>query len=107
MNIGNFYLDTGDAVSTWTLEPAQVEGVSNAYIIKGNDQTLGLDGSNNMAWTSDKSVWQLVTREERIAYMQANASEENPIDATFLIQDPGFANENLRRNAWEWQRDGG
>ena len=107
MNIGNFYLDTGDGVSTWTLEPAQVEGVSNAYIIKGNDQTLGLDGSNNMAWTSDKSVWQLVTREERIAYMQANASEENPIDATFLIQDPGFANENLRRNAWEWQRDGG
>jgi hypothetical protein len=108
MNIGNFYLDTGDPRSYWTIEPTQVDGVTNAYTIKGGDNGfLGLDANDNLAWTEDKSVWQLVTREERIAYLVENATEENPIDATFLLADPSFANENERANQWQWQRNGG
>lgn len=108
MNASNFYLDTGDAVTAWTFEPKTVDGVTNAYTIKSGTQVLGLDGNDNMAWTSDKSTWQLVTREERLNYLKNNATETNPIDATFLIQDPGFANANERRSSWTtWKRDGG
>ena len=108
MNASNFYLDTGDAVTAWTFEPKTVDGVTNAYTIKSGTQVLGLDGNDNMAWTSDKSTWQLVTREERLNYLKDNATETNPIDATFLIQDPGFANANERRSSWTtWKRDGG
>ena len=107
MNISNFYLDTNDDRSYWTLEPVDVEGISNAYTIKGGDQTLGLDENDNLAWTESKSVWQLVTREERIKYLTETATEENPIDATFLLADPSFANENERAAQWVWQRDGG
>jgi hypothetical protein len=108
MNSSNFYLDTGDGVTAWTLEPKTVEGVSNAYTIKAGDQVLGLDENENIALgTDNKSTWQLVTRAERVAYLKANGSVENPVDATFLIMDPGFANENERANAWIWERDGG
>ena len=107
MNISNFYLDTNDGKSYWTIEPVQVEGVSNAYTIKGDGQVLGLDGNDNLAWTNSKSVWQLVTREERIEYLVQTATDENPIDATFLLADPSFANENERASQWEWQRNGG
>ena len=107
MNISNFYLDTNDGKSYWTIEPVQVEGVSNAYTIKGDGQVLGLDENDNLAWTNSKSVWQLVTREERIEYLVQTATDENPIDATFLLADPSFANENERASQWEWQRNGG
>lgn len=107
MNISNFYLDTNDGKSYWTIEPVEVEGVCNAYTIKGDGQVLGLDGNDNLAWTNSKSVWQLVTREERIEYLVQTATDENPIDATFLLADPSFANENERASQWEWQRNGG
>ena len=108
MNASNFYLDTSDGVTTWTIEPKTVNGVTNAYTIKSGDQILGLDDNDNLAMGTDaKSTWQLVTRAERIEYLEANASEQNPLDATFLIMDPSFANENERRNAWQWSRDGG
>ena len=107
MNISNFYLDTTDGRSHWTLEPTNVEGVSNAYTIKGDDQVLGLDENDNLAWTNNKSVWQLVTREERIEYLIQTATDENPLDATFLLADPSFANANERASQWVWQRNGG
>ena len=107
MNSSNFYLDTGDDVTVWTIEPKTVDGVTNAYTIKAGDQILGLDENENIAWTDVKSTWQLVTRADRLAYLKANASAENPIDATFLIMDPGFTNENERGGAWKWEQDGG
>ena len=107
MNASNFYLDTGDGLTVWTIEPKTVDGVTNAYTIKSGDQVLGLDENDNLAWTTDKSTWQFVTREDRVNYLTANATEANPIDATFFIQDPSFANENDRRSAWQWNRTGG
>ena len=108
MNASNFYLDTNDGVTAWTIEAKTVDGVTNTYTIKSGDQLLGLDGNNYLALGVDtKTTWQLVTRAERLAYLKANASAENPIDATFLIMDPGFTNENERGGAWKWEQDGG
>ena len=108
MNSSNFYLDTQDGVTAWTFEPKTVNGMTNAYTIKAGNQVLGLDNNDNLSLgTIQKSTWQLVTRAERIAYLEANATETSPIDATFLIQDPGFANANERASAWAWARNGG
>ena len=107
MNASNFYLDTTDGVTAWTFEPIEVQGMTNAYIIKCGGKILGLDNNDNLAGSTNKRIWQLVTRAERIAYLQANATETNPIDATFLIQDPGFANANERASSWVWNRNAG
>ena len=58
------------------------------------------------------NVWQLVTREERIAYMEKNATKDNPIDATFLVTNPGFYFYNGGRGeaytaGWTISRTGG
>ncbi len=107
MNGSNFYLDTPDAVTAWTIEEKEASDVTNAYTIKFGDQVLGLDDSDNLAFTDSKSTWQLVTRAERVAYLEANASADNPIDATFLINDPSFANANERASSWVWDQNGG
>ena len=107
MNASNFYLDTSQDVTAWTIEPIEVQGMTNAYIIKCGGKILGLDNNDNLAGSTNKRIWQLVTRAERIAYLQANATKTNPIDATFLIQDPGFANANERASSWVWNRNGG
>ena len=107
MNGSNFYLDTPDAVTAWTIEAKEASDVTNAYTIKFGDQVLSVNASNKLDYGAEANTWQFVTREERIAYLEENASVDNPVDATFLIQDPGFANENSRANAWTWARNGG
>lgn len=108
MNSSNFYLDTNKAVTAWTFEPKTVNGVTNTYTIKADGQVLGLNNNDNLALgNSNNSTWQLVTRAQRLAYLEANATEDNPLDATFLIMDPSFANANERASAWVWNRNGG
>ncbi len=60
-----------------------------------------------------RSVWQLVSRDERISVMQANASADTPQDASWLIPDADFAWNNNRESKWaqldfvkEGQEDG-
>ena len=74
--------------------------------------TIG-DGTNYLVWdgtgttsvsytstapTDDKGYWQLVTRANLIANL-SNATESNPIDATFFIGDPDF-NRNVYPRPW-------
>lgn len=107
MNGSNFYLDTPDAVTAWTIEAKEASDVTNAYTIKFGDQVLSVNASKKLDYGAEANTWQFVTRDERIAYLEENASVDNPVDATFLIQDPGFAHENSRANAWTWARNGG
>ena len=108
MNASNFYLDTSDALTTWTLDPVVNAEGQKGYLIKDGDRVLSLNDDDNLDWDKEKgTIWQLVTREDRIKYLKKNASEENPLDATFLIMDPSFANENERAASWEWNQNGG
>ena len=91
----NGYMDTGRPVSAWTLTP--VDGVSNGYTIESNGTKLGVNLTNNLL-TKDGSgavVWQLVTAEERLAKLVAQAPDvkaDAPVDITWMI--PG-ANINI------------
>ncbi|WP_027454447.1 FIVAR domain-containing protein [Xylanibacter brevis] len=111
MNISNFYLDTQSDVSAWKLEKLNTNEGVIAYQIKADDgRVLSLNNDNNLDWNTGRAAeWQLVTKADRIKFMKENASEENPIDATFLISDPRFVNENERAAAWNWDMnlDGG
>ena len=107
MNISNFYLDTNDGASAWKVEKIETENGIVAYQIKADDgRVLSLNNDKNLDWnTGNADVWQFVTKAERIKYMKKNATEESPIDATFLINDPRFVNENERAASWSWNID--
>jgi len=112
MNGSNWYLDTGDDVTAWTFNAITKEGVSNAYQIKYGDEWLhATPESENYQLIRNnveaRATWQIVTREERLNYLVANATPENPIDATFLIQGHNLANEDSRVGSWiEVKNDG-
>lgn len=107
MNASNLYLDTGDAVTQWILEPANDAGVSNAfricaytgdypYLNVGDDGWLALQEGNN----DDDGIWQLVTKEERLEYMKQQAELNGSADASWLIGAPNFADRDERFSKW-------
>jgi hypothetical protein len=100
---GGVYTDQG--ASEWIFTQVNRQDGVIAYIIscdKGNlfftgDGTIvDIDPENGVG---DNNQWVLVTLDDRLATLKA-ASETNPVDATFLIKDPNFSRNNLRKNAW-------
>ena len=105
INGHNFYLDTGDAVTKWNLEPTTVAGVTNTYKIFTDDEhylnTNDEGILDDFGWSEN---WQLVTKEQRLADL-ATATKANPKDATWLIGGHDFANQDERNN-WEVIQEG-
>ncbi|MBQ8466212.1 MAG: hypothetical protein IJ546_00785 [Prevotella sp.] len=128
INRDNYYLDNNDD-HVWVIE-AKSGSVSNAVTIKSDSKYLTADSytagkpSNNLynvgepntaQWylnnpeNSTNGTWQIVTREERLAKM-VEVGATQPVDATWLIQGPDFANNDKRYDNWtrkgSWARGG-
>ena len=92
---GLLYWDMpAENVGAWDISPADNFRSIHGYWLECDAMVLGAD--NNLL-TTDKdknSVWQLVTREERIADAKAKASVEHPVDVTWLIDAPDLATKN-------------
>ena len=92
---GLLYWDMpAENVGAWDISPADNFQSIHGYWLECDAMVLGAD--NNLL-TTDKdknSVWQLVTREERIADAKAKASIEHPVDVTWLIDAPDLATKN-------------
>lgn len=98
----NGYVDNGDANQNWTFEA--VEGQTNVYKLSTGTAYLYADaGATTTSVGADPGTeyayWKLVTRADRIADLKANASKENPIDATFLLTNPNF-DRNCNTSMW-------
>ena len=92
---GLLYWDMpAENVGAWDISPADNFQSIHGYWLECDAMVLGAD--NNLLTTNkDKnSVWQLVTREERIADAKAKASVEHPVDVTWLIDTPDLATKN-------------
>ena len=107
INGDGFYFDTNKPVTSWQFTPIAVDGITNAYTIECEFATLGADANNYLrAIDLGAMTWQVVTLEERMQYVQDNASATNPIDVTFLVNNPDLSNNNERNN-WVVTREGG
>lgn len=66
---------------------------------------LGYDGVNTVLSLNltnpdaPEAQWEVVTREDLLATL-TDATADNPIEATFMIQGADFNHNDLRRNAW-------
>ena len=92
---GLLYWDMpAENVGAWDISPADNFQSIHGYWLECDAMVLGAD--NNLL-TTDKdknSVWQLITREERIADAKAKATVEHPVDVTWLIDAPDLATKN-------------
>ena len=50
--------------------------------------------------TDERAAWQLVTLQDRYMLLR-NATEDAPVDATFLISGADFGRNDIRNNAWK------
>ena len=115
----NLYLDNAAAVP-WTFTPKNAASVSNAFTISNSDKYLNASSDdrtnhndyrsrtgNLLNWDGGtRNTWQIVTREEREAYIIANATEETPMNATYLVGLPNLT-LTIVANGWTVSRDGG
>jgi hypothetical protein len=50
--------------------------------------------------TNERAAWQLVSSQDRFAILR-NATEDTPVDATFLISGSDFGRNDTRNTAWK------
>ncbi len=76
INGSNLYMDTGDGVTNWIFTPIDVQGLTNCYALTTpGGKVLGAkaDGwatSDAAAIAENGNIWQLVSREQRLAAMK-------------------------------------
>lgn len=97
--LGNNGFMDGESATyfTFTEVTGRGDGVK-AYYIQDGTNNLAYSGSGTVvafaAETGDNAQWVLVTKADRLAAM-ANATEANPVDATFLLKNPEFGRYKL------------
>ncbi len=110
-----FFLDQGDRMLTeWIFEPSgegykikvaarEVKPGREARDGVAEDTYIGSDESYRFGGLSDNPTqftWQLVSREERIAKMKADAAVNGSADATFLLPWNDHGRNDLRDREW-------
>lgn len=98
INGSNLYMDTGDGVTNWIFTPVDVEGVTNCYSLT----TPGgrAMGANANGWATSEpgdiaengNIWQLVSREQRLAAMQVGD------DCSWLVLGGTFPVDDSHKN---------
>ena len=98
----NLYMDSPAA--NWGL----LEQEFGFYITNGT-QYLSIDAEDNLVLSDTPRLWIIVTpegvKEQRLADM-AEATEENPVDATWMIQGANFNRNDARNSAWQVTAEG-
>lgn len=92
----------------WTIQ--ETAPGSGIYTLSNGSQFAVAKGSTNNAivqlqadGSSAEAQWQFITPEQRLAKAQeqfATASEDNPVDLSFLIKDGDFGRNDLRKSYW-------
>ncbi len=129
INHENLYLDANDN-DVWVFESVSVGSVSNAVTISCSGTVLGARNyvrtykaknlfteetesnyylENQANEDTKNNTWQIVTKAERLDKM-AVATESSPMDASWLVKSPDFANNDSRYSSWtrtgKWARGG-
>ncbi|MBP5770764.1 MAG: hypothetical protein J6W75_05320 [Bacteroidaceae bacterium] len=92
------YMDTGDPVTAWDFSPS-LDGLGYEITHDNLNHYLNVTVDSLIDDFGEWGTWQLVTKEQRMADLET-ATKANPKDATWLIDDWDFANQNERNSSW-------
>jgi len=114
-NGGTSYYFNGDFMDNdkpvnLTITPVEVFGQGSngqsvwSYTIANGTNYYGYDGETtvlgkNLDPASENALWIIATEEDVKAGL-AEATFVDPVDATFLLLDPGFGRNNRNKSAW-------
>ena len=92
-----------------TIDGHQVYTISNGTSYLTCPTTVGSDITLGSSASSSQAKWLMLTRNDLLDNL-VNATEQNPIDATFLISGPNFGRNDRRSANWtktNWTANGG
>ncbi len=99
----NLYMDNGTALA-YTL--TQIEGTSYYTITRAdNGQALAASDSDDLVWanadaTDPAQQWEMTASQTRLENLKLEASESNPMDATFLIGGYSMPRNDSGSDQW-------
>lgn len=92
----NYYVDA--EATPWII----IKSDNNYYITYDGSKFLGTDDNGQIDSLTDVTAnaqWRLFTKQDLLDGL-TSATIDNPLDATFLIADQGFARNDTRINQW-------
>jgi hypothetical protein len=75
----------------------------NGFHISNGEQYISTDADDNLVLSDTPHEWLIVSAEDMLEQRMAElarATDENPVDATFLISGPNFNRNDQRNAAW-------
>ncbi len=97
----NLYMDA--AAYGWALE---YRGFG--FYISNGTQYINIDENDNLVLSDQPREWIIVTadgvKQQRMEEM-ATATKENPVDVTWMLQNPNFNRNDQRTSAWTVSED--
>ena len=100
----NDHYFNGDFMDNGTPMSLTITASGDYYTIADGTACFGYDGESTVLGKeleadSKNALWSIISEADMIASL-ANATAENPVDATFLILDPNFGRNNRNKGAW-------
>ena len=94
------YMDNGSPVSLTITETADGNyTIANGSVYYGYNGTNTIIDEAGVAADSENAHWMIYSEEDMQAQLEA-ATEQAPVDATYLILDPNFGRNNRNVEAW-------
>ncbi|MDE6072358.1 MAG: hypothetical protein K2G53_07380 [Muribaculaceae bacterium] len=89
----------------------EINPETEKFAIKLGEKALSVDNDGNLIMeaydpTSLKQQWDVVSQHELLEQLRVNASETNPMDATFLIKGANFSRCDSDNDSWVREKTG-
>ena len=104
----SYYLGNGGYMDSNPAYQFTMTAAGEYYTISCPEMgVIGYNGEStvlgqNLDAADENALWEVISEEDLLASLE-EASEENPVDATFLILDPNFGRNNRNADAWVWE----
>ena len=74
------------------------------YVVQKDGNSLDLLDVSSAPTNAQSAVWEIVTKIQRVKELQ-ESTYDNPMDATFFIEDPSFGRNNIGKKYWNLEVD--
>ena len=92
---------TMDAASkNWSIEKIS----DNTYSISDDERYISIDESGLLVWSEIPEAWKIIKKDVIVAERSAKlaeASEDNGVDVTWMLQNPNFNRNDQRVKEWK------
>ncbi len=101
---GDNLLCNGESVNSILFKPIDLNSNPNAFHMYSVDKSMYVSGDNTLynkvSFSDSPYGFEILTKDELISGLSI-ANPEEPVDATFFIDDPDFSKGSTKKSSWK------